>query len=83
MLLLFFHGIGRPYRGVVACAACFAVRRQAGQNESEWREEDPIPLSEGVFQINYQEEETQTAKRFKAWLDEVMQAALERVQQAF
>ena len=83
MLLLFFHGIGRPYRGVIACAACFVVRQRAGENESEWREKEPVPLGDGVFQINYQEEEKQAEKRFAAWLDEIIQAALDQVQQAF
>ena len=87
MLLLFFHGIGRHYRGVIACAACFVVRQQAGENEgeneSEWREKEPTPLGDGVFQINYQEEEEQAEKRFSAWLDEIIQAALNQVQQEF
>ena len=83
MLLLFFHGIGRPYRGIIACAACFVVRQRAGENESEWREEEPTPLGNGVFQINYDEETEKAAKRFAAWLDEIIQAALNQVQQEF
>ena len=83
MLLLFFHGVGRPYRGLIACAACFVVRQRAGENESEWREEEPTPLGDGVFQINYEEEAETAAKRFATWLDEIIQAALDQVQQKF
>ena len=82
-LLLFFHGIGRTYRGVIACSACFVVRRRAGDHGDEQREKEPVPLGDGVFQINYREEESQAAKRFESWLDEVIQAAIARVQEEF
>ena len=98
MLLLFFHGIGRPYRGVLACAACFVMRRRVDGDENEregnaagqfggwkasqWREQESVPLG-NVFQINYQEEKAQAAKRFELWLDEVIQAALARAQDEF
>lgn len=83
MLLLSFHGIGIPYRGIIACAASFVMRRRAGGGESKWREQDPIPLGDGVFQINYREEQAQAAKRFAPWLDQVVQAALARAREEF
>ena len=83
MLLLFFHGVGRPYRGLIACAACFVVRQRSGENESEWQEGEPMPLGDGAFQINYEEEAETAAKRFATWLDEIIQAALDQVQQKF
>ena len=83
ILLLFFHGIGRPYRGVIACSACFVMRRPTEGDENQGPEPEPEPLGNGVFQINYQEEEMQAIKRFEPWLDEIIQSALARAQEEF
>ena len=104
MLLLFFHGTGMPYRGIIACAACFIMRRRSDASEEErrgkdsvpldnsesaaserstWHEKEPVPLGNGVFQINYQEEESQAVARFQPWLNEVIRSALEMAQQEF
>ena len=83
MLLLFFHGIGRPYRGIIACSACFIMRRLTDGDERTWQEQEPIPLGDGVFQINYQESEDQATKRFALWLEEITQIFLTRAQKEF
>ena len=77
MLLLFFHGIGRPYRGVLACAACFVAQSRENGGEEEWQEKGLVPLGDGVFQINYQEEKARATKRFGSWLNEVVFPGLE------
>ena len=81
-LLLSFHGIGREYRGIVACAACFFMQRRTDESETEWQKEAPIPLGD-VFQINYEEEQAQAERRFESWLEEVIDAALDRALQEF
>ena len=95
MLLLFFHGVGRPYQGVAACAACFVImRRRTSEDDKEgvglsehkrgeWWEDEPVPLGGGTFRINYKEEEAQATKRFESWLDGVIGAAVEMAFQEF
>ena len=73
-ILLSFHGIGREFRGVLACSAVFFQRVQTDLEE---RETSPAEvLSRSLFQINYREDLASIEERFRVWLEECLVAGL-------
>lgn len=74
-ILFSFHGIGRDFRGVLACSAMFFQRVQTGANA---RETGPVTsLSDSVFQVNYQENPQSIQDRFETWMEEAIIRGLE------
>jgi len=74
-IILSVHGLGRGFRGLLA-ASCFFLRRE--ETEDGHREvSDLTPLTDEVFQINYQEELRDARVRFERWLDEALVRGLE------
>lgn len=73
-ILLSFHGIGREFRGVLACSAVFFQRVQTDREE---RETSPAQvLARSLFQINYREDLASTEERFRVWLEECLVTGL-------
>ena len=73
-ILLSFHGIGREFRGVLACSAVFFQRVQMDREE---RETSPAQvLARSLFQINYREDRASTEERFRVWLEECLVTGL-------
>ena len=73
-ILLSFHGIGREYRGVLVCSACFFRRTKTEEGKSQVSE--PEPITEEFFQINYREAEKEARPRFEKWLEEAIRIGL-------
>ena len=57
-LTLSFHCLGSQFRGVIAASAFL-----------ETRDNGPVAVTEDIFRINYKEEATQAAQRFRTWLE--------------
>jgi hypothetical protein len=57
-IVISFHGVGAAFRGLLVGVAYF----QAGDGA-------PIPLSEDVFRISYQDSQSELVPRFEKWLD--------------
>ena len=74
-MLFSFHGIGREYRGVLACSARLFSREGTDIDEGN-RVSAPIVLSPEAFQINYREPEDSTTRRFREWLNEALSNGL-------
>ena len=73
-ILLSFHGIGREFRGVLACSAVFFQRVQTDREE---RETSPAKvLARNLFQINYREARASIEERFRVWLEECLVTGL-------
>lgn len=73
-ILLSFHGIGREFRGVLACSAVFFQRVQMDREE---RETSPAQvLARSLFQINYREDLASIEDRFRVWLEECLVSGL-------
>lgn len=73
-ILLSFHGIGREFRGVLACSAVFFQRVQTDREE---RETSPAQvLARSLFQINYREDRASIEERFRVWLEECLVTGL-------
>ena len=73
-ILLSFHGIGREFRGVLACSAVFFQRVQMDREE---RETSPAQvLARSLFQINYREDLASIEERFRVWLEECLVSGL-------
>ena len=73
-ILLSFHGIGREFRGVLACSAVFFQRVQMDREE---RETSPAQaLARSLFQINYREDLASIEERFRVWLEECLVTGL-------
>ena len=68
-ILLFFHGVGPYYRGLIGCSACFILRERTDEGTQI---SEPKIISDEVFQINYKEPPEQVRKRFESWLDKVI-----------
>ncbi len=75
-LLIALHGIGREFRGVLACSACWFRRVETERGEREIGGVEPV--TDRVFQINYKESLAQTEERFLPWLEECIVRAIER-----
>ena len=72
------YGIGREFRGVLACSACWFRRVETERGEREIGGVEPV--TDRVFQINYKESLAQTEARFPPWLEECIVRAIERWQ---
>ena len=74
MILAAFHGIGREFRGVLACSALWFQRVSTDDGE---RENMPVRLlSDSPFLINYKESADDAKQRFRAWLDTAISRGL-------
>ncbi len=74
-ILFAFHGIGREFRGVLACCPLFFQRLQA---DPDIRETGPVTtLSNEVFQVNYQEDPDAIQDRFEEWMEDCIVRGLE------
>jgi len=60
-IVVSFHSVGVSFRGLVAAVAYF----QTGDNP-------PIPLSEDIFRISYQEPRNDVQLRYTPWLEECL-----------
>ena len=72
-ILVFFHGAGHQYRGIIVCSACFILRERTDEGTQLSK---PQTLSDQVFQINYKESLEQAKKRFEEWLEKVISVGL-------
>lgn len=69
-ILIAFHGIGREFRGVLACSASWFQRVETDDGE---REIGPVtPLTDSAFLINYKESPEEAAARFSDWLEDTI-----------
>ena len=73
-ILLSFHGIGREFRGVLACSAVFFQRVQMDREERETSSAQVLARS--LFQINYREDLASIEARFRVWLEECLVSGL-------
>ncbi len=73
-ILLSFHGIGREFRGVLACSAVFFQRVQMDREERETG--SAHVLARSLFQINYREDLASIEERFRVWLEECLVSGL-------
>lgn len=62
MIVVSFHGVGTSYRGLLAAVAFFQIGGLDSDNE-------PIPLSDDIFRIGYEESQEDSDVRFSAWLE--------------
>ena len=69
-ILLSFHAVGQSFRGVMAAILIF-YRKRGGEIY------DHQVVSREPFQVNFRDEEAAARKRFDAWLEPSMRAALE------
>ena len=87
-ILTSFHGIGTEYRGLVGVSMCF-YRRQQHEEAEEHPEGTPAlplqqqvielqPVSDEVFQINYEEPFESVERRFHGWLERGLVLALDQ-----
>jgi len=60
-IVVSFHSVGPAFRGLIAVAGYF----QAG-------DKSPIPLSEDIFRISYQELRGEAEGRYTHWLDQIL-----------
>jgi len=60
-IVVSFHSVGSSFRGLVAAVAYF----QAGDNL-------PIPLSDDIFRISYEEPRNEVQLRYTPWLEECL-----------
>src|ERR1017187_4888011 len=57
-MVIFFQGAGSSYRGILVVSGFF----QEGENQ-------PVPLSDDVFRISYEENLPELRKRFAPWME--------------
>jgi hypothetical protein len=74
-LLVAFHGIGQEFQGVLACSAICFQRVATGAGERQVASVEPV--SEDVFQINYNEPFAEADPRFLPWLERSVVRALD------
>ena len=75
-ILTSFHAIGTEYRGLVAVSMCFYRRQQDDDGENQIIELQPV--SDGVFQINYEEPAESVKERFRTWLEDSLVMGLDQ-----
>ena len=75
-ILTSFHAIGTEYRGLVGVSMCFYRRQQADDFEQQIIELQPV--SEDLFQINYQESADSVEDRFMKWLERSLVLGLDQ-----
>ena len=73
-ILIAFHVIGHEFQGVLACSGTWFRRVQTDDGSRETQGE--TALSEEVFQINYKEDAVDIERRFKQWLESVIERGL-------
>ena len=74
-VLLALTAVGREYRGVIDASLIFFRRAQV--EESDELVVDVAVASDELFQINYKEDGSSVADRFRPWLERGMVRALE------
>ena len=75
-ILTSFHAVGPVYRGLVAVSMCFYRRQQDDDGENQIIELQPV--SDDVFQINYEESAEAVKERFSSWLEDSLIMALDQ-----
>ena len=75
-ILTSFHAIGSEYRGLVAVTMCFYRRQKDEYGENQIIELEPV--SDNVFQINYEESAESVKERFLAWLEDSLVMGLDQ-----
>lgn len=75
-ILTSFHGIGKVFRGLIGVSMCFYRRQQADDVEQQIIELQPV--SDDLFQINYEEPYESVEKRFVDWLEKSLVVALDQ-----
>lgn len=73
-ILVSCHALGRDFRGLLACSACF-YRRVTGEDGRGWVD-DITPLAGDYFQMNYAETPEQVSARFSNWLETALAEGL-------
>ena len=61
VLAISFHAIGPQFRGIIGVVGYFAAQSA-----------EPIPIKDGMFQINYAEDLATAQTRFSAWLERMI-----------
>jgi len=74
-ILVSLHGLGRPFRGVMAASGCYF--RRGRNDEGAVETEEVLVLSREVFQFNYKEAGDSARARFEPWLESVLVKGLE------
>ncbi len=74
-ILISFHGLGKEFRGILGCSACFYRREES--EEGQHAVHEVFPACKELFQFNYKETIQQTSERFRLWLDEVEMLGVE------
>jgi hypothetical protein len=74
-ILVSFHGLGRPFRGIMA--ACASYFRRASSEGGGTEVDDAVPLTDEVFQFNYREDQIESGRRFDRWLEAALIQGLE------
>ena len=87
-ILTSFHGIGTEYRGLVGVSVCFYRRQQPEDTEDDSDGTTPVsiqqqiielqPVTDEVFQINYEEPLKSVEHRFHGWLERAFVLALDQ-----
>lgn len=76
-IILSFHEVGYDHKGVMVCSA-FATRLVTVADEPTRKAaEDIESLSDAPFEFTYLEDKTKLEKRFKDWLDAVINVGME------
>ena len=75
-ILTSFHAIGTIYRGLVAVSMCFYRRQRDDDGESQIIELQPV--TDSVFQINYEEAAESVKERFRSWLEDSLVMGLDQ-----
>ena len=75
-ILTSFHAIGTEYRGLVGVSMCFYRRQEADDIEQQIIELQPV--SEDLFQINYQESVDSVEDRFMKWMERSLVLGLDQ-----
>jgi Fic family protein len=75
-ILASFHAIGTIYRGLVAVSMCFYRRQRDDDGESQIIELQPV--TDSVFQINYEEAAESVKERFRSWLEDSLVMGLDQ-----
>ena len=73
-ILVFFHGKGFEYRGIIACSACFILRKETLEGDTQVS--PPEVICDKIFQTNYEESPEQAKRRFEKWLDDAIWVGL-------
>jgi len=85
-ILASIHGIGTEYRGLVGVSVCFYRRQPPEDTDSDnaGARHQPLqiielqPVTEHVFQINYEERFESIEQRFGVWLERAIVLALDQ-----